>query len=155
MIVGIDIVYGNSNPVMSAHIGKADGAREYFSFVGSISNPYPRLDVLPGIAFFPSFPTAPGNTQILAGGAAMLMLGISQAKPFHVFDARAVARRFRHAAIFGALDVLQPGECMRFVNDHDPLPLLEQLRQRFGGYIDIHYRRREPDWIVIDISRVD
>ena len=26
------------------------------------------------------------------------------------FDARGVAKRFRHAAIFGALDSLQPGE---------------------------------------------
>ena len=36
------------------------------------------------------------------------------------FDARGVAKRFRHAAIFGALDSLQPGETMRFCNDHDP-----------------------------------
>jgi len=36
------------------------------------------------------------------------------------FDARGVAKRFRHAAIFGALDSLHPGETMRFVNDHDP-----------------------------------
>lgn len=28
----------------------------------------------------------------------------------HVFDARGIAKRFRHAAIFGALDALEPGE---------------------------------------------
>jgi len=39
-------------------------------------------------------------------------------------DARGVAKRFRHVAIFGALDALNPGETMSFVNDHDPLPLL-------------------------------
>jgi hypothetical protein len=44
------------------------------------------------------------------------------------FDARGVAKRFRHAAIFGALDSLQAGETMRFANDHDPLPLLSQMR---------------------------
>ena len=43
------------------------------------------------------------------------------------FDARGVAKRFRHAAIFGALESLNHGERMRFVNDHDPLPLLDQL----------------------------
>ncbi|WP_301276506.1 DUF2249 domain-containing protein [Dechloromonas sp.] len=43
------------------------------------------------------------------------------------FDARGIAKRFRHAAIFGALDALQPGETMRFCNDHNPLPLLAQL----------------------------
>ena len=48
------------------------------------------------------------------------------------FDARGIAKRFRHAAIFGALDALQPGETMRFCNDHDPLPLLAQLQQRYG-----------------------
>ena len=48
----------------------------------------------------------------------------------HTFDARGVAKRFRHAAIFGALQVLHPGETMRFLNDHDPLPLLAQMRSR-------------------------
>ena len=66
------------------------------------------------------------------------------------FDARGVAKRFRHAAIFGALDSLQPGETMRFVNDHDPLPLLDQLAMRYGEGVDIEYRQRDPGAIVID-----
>ncbi|TXL63523.1 DUF2249 domain-containing protein [Zeimonas arvi] len=66
------------------------------------------------------------------------------------FDARGVAKRFRHAAIFGALDSLRPGETMRFVNDHDPLPLLEQLRARYGENVDIAYLQREAGAIVID-----
>lgn len=68
------------------------------------------------------------------------------------FDARGVAKRFRHAAIFGALDALMPGETMRFCNDHDPLPLLAQLEQRYGGHLNIAYRQREPGAIVIDFS---
>lgn len=66
------------------------------------------------------------------------------------FDARGVAKRFRHAAIFGALETLNEGETMRFVNDHDPLPLLNQIRQRYGNQIDMSYVAREPDNIVID-----
>ncbi len=66
------------------------------------------------------------------------------------FDARGIAKRFRHAAIFGALDSLQPGETMRFANDHDPLPLLAQITQRYGESVSIEYRRREPGEIVID-----
>ena len=66
------------------------------------------------------------------------------------FDARGVAKRFRHAAIFGALDALQPGETMRFVNDHDPLPLLDQLRNRYGDRISIEYQQRDPVAIAID-----
>lgn len=71
----------------------------------------------------------------------------------HGFDARGIAKRFRHAAIFGALDALQGGETMRFVNDHDPLPLLEQLRQRYGEAVAIEYQRREPGEIVIDFMK--
>jgi len=66
------------------------------------------------------------------------------------FDARSVAKRFRHAAIFGALDALQPGETMRFANDHDPLPLLEQIAARYGERVLIEYRQRVPGAIVID-----
>lgn len=70
----------------------------------------------------------------------------------HPFDARGVARRFRHSAIFGALGALQPGETMRFLNDHDPLPLLDQIRGRFGEQVDIRYVRRDPGEIVIDFT---
>lgn len=69
------------------------------------------------------------------------------------FDARGVAKRFRHAAIFGALDSLTPGERMRFVNDHDPLPLLAQLADRYGDDVVIEYRQRDPGAIVIDFIR--
>ena len=69
------------------------------------------------------------------------------------FDARAIAKRFRHAAIFGALDALHPGETMRFVNDHDPLPLLDQLAARYGERVSIEYRQREPGAIVIDFVK--
>jgi len=75
------------------------------------------------------------------------------AERIYPFDARGVAKRFRHAAIFGALDALMPGETMRFVNDHDPLPLLDQLRARYGEAVTISYREREPGAIVIDFAR--
>lgn len=69
------------------------------------------------------------------------------------FDARGIAKRFRHAAIFGALDALRAGETMRFVNDHDPLPLLDQLAQRYGEAVEITYKQREPGQIVIDFVK--
>ena len=69
------------------------------------------------------------------------------------FDARGIAKRFRHAAIFGALDALTPGETMRFVNDHDPLPLLQQLRARYGETVAIQYASRQPGEIVIDFVK--
>ena len=42
---------------------------------------------------------------------------------------------------------------MRFVNDHDPLPLLGQLRERYAERLDIRYLQREPGAIVIDFVR--
>jgi uncharacterized protein (DUF2249 family) len=70
------------------------------------------------------------------------------------FGARGIDKRFRHAAIFGALDALNRGETMRFVNDHDPLPLLEQLRARYRDAIRIDYVQREPGAITIDFVRI-
>jgi len=76
-----------------------------------------------------------------------------QQDQIYPFDARGIAKRFRHAAIFGALDALNPGERMRFVNDHDPLPLLDQLRTRYGEAVDIQYLQRDAEAIVIDFIR--
>ena len=70
------------------------------------------------------------------------------------FDARGFAKRFRHAAVFGAFDALMPGETMRFCNDHDPLPLLSQLQIRYGQSIAIEYVGREPGAVVIDFVKI-
>lgn len=75
----------------------------------------------------------------------------TQSQPF-LFDARGVAKRFRHAAIFGALEALSDGETMRFVNDHDPLPLLGQIQQRYGEQIRAQYQQRDADQVVIDFT---
>ncbi|RJG09390.1 DUF2249 domain-containing protein [Massilia cavernae] len=72
----------------------------------------------------------------------------------YLFDARGVARRFRHAAIFGALSALTIGETMRFCNDHDPLPLLQQLSQHFGPRLQAAYVARDPGEVVIDFRIV-
>lgn len=70
----------------------------------------------------------------------------------HLFDARGIARRLRHPAIFGAISSLQPGEIMRFINDHDPLPLLAQLEQHFGEHLMYEYRQRDAEMVVIDFG---
>lgn len=70
----------------------------------------------------------------------------------YAFDARGIAKRFRHAAIFGALDALNPGETMRFYNDHDPLPLLAQIEHYFGARVTIAYVARAPGEIIIDFG---
>ncbi len=72
------------------------------------------------------------------------------AEAIYPFDARGIAKRFRHAAIFGALDALNPGERMRFVNDHNPIPLLQQMRMRYGERIKIQYQDPSELRVTID-----
>ena len=81
-----------------------------------------------------------------------MSLDIQSAPNTHIFDARGVARRFRHSAIFGAIGVLRSGETMRFVNDHDPIPLIAQLRDRLGDNLTVNYRQRDADGVVIDFG---
>ncbi len=83
---------------------------------------------------------------------AVAPLPIFQESVF-AFDARGIAKRFRHAAIFGALDALTAGETMRFMNDHDPLPLLRQLSERYGDAVSVVYRERAEGNIVIDFVK--
>ena len=68
------------------------------------------------------------------------------------FDVRGVSKRLRHAAIFGALESLDRGDVMRFVNDHDPLPLLSQIAQRYDGQVHHEYVQNGPDAVVIDFT---
>ena len=68
------------------------------------------------------------------------------------FNARGVANRFRHAAVCGVLDSLQPGATMHSANDHDPLPLLAQIRQRCGDRVSVEYRQCEAGNIVIALG---
>ncbi len=70
------------------------------------------------------------------------------------FDARGIAKRFRHAAIFGALDALNSGERMRFVNDHNPIPLLQQMQARYGQAVTVDYLENGPERVVIDFVKV-
>ena len=43
---------------------------------------------------------------------------------------------------------------MRFCNDHDPIPLLNQLNARYGAALSIRYLQKEPGEIVIDFVRL-
>lgn len=75
---------------------------------------------------------------------------MTESMPTYEFDARGVAKRFRHAAIFGALESMHQGEVMRFINDHDPLPLLDQMAQRYRDQVKPNYVERSAERVVID-----
>ncbi len=69
-------------------------------------------------------------------------------------DARAIPHAIRHAAIIGAVDGLQPGSALALIAPHDPLPLLAQLRDRFGASLDISYLERGPEAWKLKLARV-
>ena len=77
------------------------------------------------------------------------------AAPVHRFDARGIAQQFRHVSLFGALNILHPGEVMRFVNDRDSPPLLHQVRAHYGNRVQFEYVERQPTLVVIDFSKAD
>lgn len=41
---------------------------------------------------------------------------------------------------------------MRFINEHDPLPLLAQIEQRYQGHVKATYIQREHEAIVINFA---
>ncbi len=59
-------------------------------------------------------------------------------------DVRVIPHALRHATIFGALDAVAPGAGLEIVADHDPIPLLHQVRHRTPGRFDITYLERGP-----------
>lgn len=60
-------------------------------------------------------------------------------------DARQIPHKIRHGAVFGALDAVDPGAALVLVAPHDPVPLLEQLRQREPEAFSVDYLERGPD----------
>lgn len=51
------------------------------------------------------------------------------------------------------LDVLNDGETVRFANDHNPLPLLDELRTQYGKAVTIRYEQHDSGAIVIDFVK--
>ena len=60
--------------------------------------------------------------------------------------------RSNRSIIFGALGALLNAETKRFVNDHDPIPMLGQLNARFGDYLTVAYRQSDESAVVIDFG---
>jgi len=68
-------------------------------------------------------------------------------------DARQIPHAIRHAAIMGAVDGLAPGAAFVLVAPHDPLPLIAQMRDRFGDGLDISYVQRGPEAWKLKLTR--
>jgi len=70
-------------------------------------------------------------------------------KKIQTLDLRLMPPFERHEKIFQTWDMLQPGETLRIINDHNPKPLHYQFQAEQKGKFDWEYEQEGPkDWIV-------
>ncbi len=59
----------------------------------------------------------------------------------------------KHKVIFATFDILQPGQAMLLVNDHDPMPLRYQFELERPGIFTWDYIEQGPQTFRIKIER--
>ncbi|HET7399170.1 MAG TPA: DUF2249 domain-containing protein [Intrasporangium sp.] len=67
-------------------------------------------------------------------------------------DVRVIPHAIRHATVFGAFGAIPAGGSMDLVAPHNPLPLLAQLRDRFGA-VEVTYLDEGPDDWTLRLTR--
>ncbi|WP_104083950.1 DUF2249 domain-containing protein [Cryobacterium sp. Y11] len=70
-----------------------------------------------------------------------------------VLDSRTIPHAVRHAAIFGALDAIQPGISLDLVASHNPLPLLATLQRNQPDAFTISYLQEGPEVWTLRLTR--
>ena len=90
-----------------------------------------------------------GGTKASSGCAC----GCAEAQDAPVLDATSIPHALRHAAIFGALDSIVPGDSMVLVAPHDPLPLLRQAEERYQDGLAVEYLQRGPEQWHLRLTR--
>ncbi len=70
-------------------------------------------------------------------------------------DVRSIPHAIRHATVFGALESVRPGTGLELVAPHDPLPLLDQVNQRWPGLFSVAYSERGPETWRLSLVRTD
>jgi len=69
-------------------------------------------------------------------------------------DLRHLPPHERHAKIFQTWNLLESGETMKIINDHDPKPLRYQFEAEQDGKFQWEYEKEGPvDWIV-NVKRI-
>jgi uncharacterized protein (DUF2249 family) len=71
-----------------------------------------------------------------------------------VLDSRTIPHAIRHAAIFDALEAIQPGISLDLMASHDPLPLLAQLERNHPNTFSITYLESGPDVWTLHLTRI-
>lgn len=71
----------------------------------------------------------------------------------HELDLRTLPPPMRHGLVFQRFDALRTGESFIIVNDHDPMPLLQQFRFVRPGESEYEYLEQGPDAWQVRIAR--
>lgn len=97
-------------------------------------------------------PTPRGDDHRAGGGGCQC--GHAEEPGYPELDARSIPHAIRHATIFGALASIDPGSGLVLVAPHDPVPLLDQIEQRYPGRFDVNYLERGPQaWRLVLTER--
>jgi uncharacterized protein (DUF2249 family) len=88
----------------------------------------------------------PADPQPAAGcGGHACSCGATDPAGHPELDARSIPHAIRHATIFGALEAVHSGAGLVLVAPHDPLPLLDQVEDRWPGIFAVEYLERGPE----------
>lgn len=68
-----------------------------------------------------------------------------------ILHVHALPHEIRHGAVIGAFESLAPGRCLVIVTPHDPIPLLDQLRDR--GPVGVDYLESGPAQWKLKLTR--
>lgn len=98
-------------------------------------------------------PCDPATKGCVLEGKVRRLKSDNKGKPMsakiETLDLRHLPPRERHAKIFQTWDLLESGETMKIINDHDPKPLRYQFEAEQKGKFLWEYEQEGPvDWIV-------
>lgn len=68
-------------------------------------------------------------------------------------DLRPMIPPQRHATVFAALGVLEPGGTFVLINDHAPLPLLRRIEESWPDRFEVEFLRDGPEVWQVAITR--
>ncbi|WP_104090476.1 MULTISPECIES: DUF2249 domain-containing protein [unclassified Cryobacterium] len=94
----------------------------------------------------------PGAADVDAPAAHACACGHDDTETI-VLDTRPIPHAIRHATIFGALGVIQPGFALDLVASHNPLPLLGQLEASRLGDFAVSYLESGPETWTVRLTR--
>lgn len=118
--------------------------------------------VLPGLAADPGVSLASlveglhdivGAAQPADGGGSGCGCNCAEDEGTPELDVRLIPHAIRHATIFGALEAIPAGGGLILVADHEPVPLLHQIGQRWPGQITVSYEESGPETWRLRLAR--